>query len=152
MTTQQFFNTIIDCLKWCADHPDQRCRDGQGREIWVEDRPDELSSQIGFLTNLNDEKKPTTLWWHQHPLNESNMGLFDLATLRPVSIEPQKPTLDNLAALENWDWFNVKMPNGDKYQYTRQQEDRAVRWTEEYFKLQTALSAGWPVEFGRDEA
>ena len=62
--------------------------------------------------------------------------------------KPEKPTLKNLAALENWDWFKVTLPNSHRL---LKNKARNEVWTHDYLTLQTALSAGWPVEFGRDD-
>lgn len=133
--TQQF-NTITDALKWCIDHPDQSCRDGQGRALWFSD--------LRFYTNMGSEGK--IVRYDEFALYPSDLHYFDLATLCPVEPEPTKPTLNNLAALENWDWVVITLPGGsNQYIY------KLSRWTAiNYSEVKTALSAGWPVEFGRD--
>lgn len=141
--TQQF-NTINDALKWCIDHPGQRCRDAAGREVWF-NMKERSREKLVFNCNLmyGETRGDDNL-----PVLYTDLNHFDLTTLRPVEVEPEKPTLNNLAALENWDWFKVTLPNGatDKFM-------KGFRWIGGgYAALYTALSAGWPVEFGRDEA
>ena len=131
--TQQF-DTINDALKWCIDHPDQRLRDKDGREIWcVLDLENNASIRIAIGGS------------NMFP---SELKGLDLPTLRPLEAEPEKPTLENLAALENWDWFKVTLPNSSGL---LKNKARNEVWTHDYLTLQTALSAGWPVEFGRYE-
>lgn len=139
MTTQQF-NTINDALKWCIDHPGQRCRDGKGREIWFQLLHEGLSL---FQTNIDFSGQVSRC---ENALTFEEMAWLDLSTLRPVSVEPEKPTLGNLAALENWDWIKVTLPNGRTHENT----SYGGGWVSGYIWLYIALSAGWPVEFGRD--
>lgn len=142
--TQQIFKTPHECLKWCLDHPGQRCRDGEGREVWC-DIDYESDVSIRFSTNIDsDGGKPN--FEEEFNLFPSDLEHFDLTTLRPV--EPEKPTLENLAALENWDWMIIKLPGGSTSHIRRRSGWVAIC----YSQLQTALSAGWPVEFGRIEA
>lgn len=139
--TQQF-NTFKDAFHWCIDHPGQRCRDEQGREIWFQNQYEEIAI---FQTNIDFSGGASTC---QNALTPEELAWLDLATLRPVEAEPEKPTLANLAALENWDWYKVIFPNG--LADLNYKDDDG--WRADYYFLQTALSAGWPVEFGRSEA
>jgi hypothetical protein len=142
----QKFSTINDALKWCIDHPDQRLRDKDGREIWFED-PQYYDSNVVFWTNerhIDDEPTEGRFMLERSIIYER----LHLPTLRPVEAEPEKPTLENLAALENWDWFNVTMPDGS---CDKNFKHKIYDWTHGFYFLWVALSAGWPVEFGRDE-
>lgn len=137
----QEFNTINDALKWCIDHPGQRCRDGEGREIWFQNQYD---STAIFRTNTDGNGAIDS---SDSGVCASDLHYFDIPTLRPVEAEPEKPTLNNLVALENWDWYRVIFPNG--LADLNYKDDDG--WRADYYFLQTALSAGWSVEFGRDK-
>lgn len=133
--TQQF-NTITDALKWCLDHPGQKLVDKDGRKVWNN------IDTLMFITNVLENGAIVSEGvFNMFP---SDFPKFDLPTLSPQ--EPEKPTLNNLAALENWDWFRVTLPNGVVDPWVKK-----YGWLGGYSGLYTALSAGWPVEFGRDE-
>lgn len=142
--SEQFFKDPNECLKWCIDHPGQRCRDGAGREVWFHE-DEENDDELGFQCNILSAKSQSN---ECYPLFYSDLKHFDLTTLRPVEAEPEKPTLENLAALENWDWMEISYPGGAERFF------RVTwgKWKWHYSDLRTALSAGWPVKFGRNEA
>lgn len=147
--TQQFFDHTKDCLKWCIDHPGQRCRDGQGREIWFVFEHENYPN-LQFCTNVDASGNPLQTWFNLFP---NDLKHFDLATLHPVepepvSIEPPKPTLGNLAALENWDWMTIHYPDKPIEHFKAQNGT----WAYHYPQLKLALELGWPVDFGRCEA
>lgn len=138
--TQQF-NTITDALKWCIDNPGQRCRDEDGREIWFQLLHEGLSL---FQTNINFLGQASRC---ENALTPEEMAWLDLSTLRPVEVEPEKPTLGNLTALEHWDKITITYPDGPEDHYRAQNGT----WAYHYPQLKLALELGWPVEFGRNE-
>jgi hypothetical protein len=139
--TQQF-SAISDALKWCIDHPNQRLRDRNGREIWADRRFEGL-----YLIQTNIDLFGVAREKLGDDLLLEHLQYFDLSTLRPAEADPEKPTLENLAALENWDKMLIHYPDGPRDHYKEQNGT----WAYHYPQLKVALETGWPVEFERDE-